>query len=68
MAVEAEECFLTVYLGLRTSADEIPGDFFESLEIPEVSRFLLYKHPSKNKLAFYLKFLVLFLDLTELNL
>ena len=28
-------------LGLPTPGDEIPGDFFESMEIPGVSRFLL---------------------------
>ena len=40
---------------VATPADKIPGDFFKSLEIPGVSRFLLYKHPSKNKLPFLFK-------------
>ena len=35
-----------VLLGLPTPADEIPGDFFESLENPGVLIFLLYKRPS----------------------
>ena len=35
-------------IGLPTPADEISGDFFESLEIPGVSRLLPYKRPSKN--------------------
>ena len=37
-----------VWIELPTPADEIPGDFLESFEIPGVSRFLLYKRPSKN--------------------
>ena len=36
------------YIGLPTAADEIPGDFFESLQIPGVFRFFLNKRPSKN--------------------
>jgi hypothetical protein len=35
-------------LGLPTPAGEIPEDLLESLEIPLVSGFLLYKRPSKN--------------------
>ena len=31
-------------LGLPTSTDEIPGDFFDSLEFPEIFRFLLYNY------------------------
>ena len=36
-------------LGLSTPTDEIPGDFFESLEIPGDLRFLFNKRASKNK-------------------
>ena len=55
-------------LGLPTPADEIPGDFFESLEIPGVSRILLYKRTSKKMFLFYFLFIVLFHDLMKLNL
>ena len=57
-----------VSLGLPTPADEIPGDFFESLEIPGVPRFLPYKRPSKNELPLLFLFFAIFLDLTKLNL
>ena len=36
-------------VGLLTQAVEIPGDFVESLEIPGVSIFLLFKRPAKDK-------------------
>ena len=39
-------------LGLPTPADEIPGDFFESLKIPGDFRFLLYKRAPKKKFLF----------------
>ena len=39
-------------IGLPTPADEISGDFFEFLEIPGVSKFLLYKHLPKNQQPF----------------
>ena len=35
-------------IGLPTPADEIPGDFFDCLEIPRDFRFLLYKRLSEN--------------------
>ena len=38
--------------GLTTSPDEIPADFFESLEIPGDFRFLLFKLASKKKFLF----------------
>ena len=51
--------------GLPTLADEIPGDFFESLEIPGVFRFAIYANlPSQ----MYDLFLVVFHDLTKFNL
>ena len=34
---------------MPTPADEISGDFFESLDIPGDFRFLLYKRASKDK-------------------
>ena len=55
-------------LGLTTPADEIPGDFFESFEIPGDFRFLLYKRASKKIFIFYFLFFVVFFDLTKLNL
>ena len=47
--------------GLSTPADEILGDFYESLEIPGVSGFLLYKRPSQNKLVMYFLYFAIFL-------
>ena len=47
-----------IQLGLPTPADEIPGDFFESLEIPGDFRFLLYKRAFKNKFIFLCLFLL----------
>ena len=42
-------------LGLPTPADEIPGDFFESLEIPGVSRIATFASlPSKTHDLFWL--------------
>ena len=49
-------------LGLPTPADEIPGDFVKSLEIPGVSRFLRYKRPSKTCYLFYCLVFALFID------
>ena len=55
-------------IGLPTPADEIPGDFFESSKIPGVSRFVLYKRPSKNKERLLFLFFAVYLYLTKLNL
>ena len=41
-------------LGLPTPADEIPGDIFESLEIPGVSRIATFANlPSKSRDLFW---------------
>ena len=53
---------------MPTPADEIPGDFFESLEIPGVPIFPVNKRPYKTHDLFLFLFFVIFLDLTKLNL
>ena len=64
----AVELMAAWQLGLPTSANEIPGDFFESLEIPGEFRFLLCKRATKNEFIFLFLSFALFLDLTKLNL